>query len=120
MDALINLFGGMFIGLSLSIFLFVLFPVGLAYVALRVRDSRAAVPDPKLGLKLAYHVIQSLAVLMVLIGLSISSADLMQGILGGNQRNAAPDADEFWNVPQRSAAALVGTGALFTLCSGCC
>jgi hypothetical protein len=126
MNNLFDLLGSIAIVFTISFLASVLIPVGLAYIALRMRDSRAKVPDPKLGLKTALHLVHSIAILMLLTGSSISAADMMQGALGGNKRNAAqpigrgqaplaPAADEFWNTSQRSAAALAGSGALFAI-----
>lgn len=116
------LFGGIGLVVVAAVALALCLPVGLLYVALRVRDGRNTAPDPHLGLKTAYHLLHSLAVVMLLTGLSVSAADLMQGMLGGNPRNPPPaafgqvaPAAEFWTAAQRSAAALVGVGTLFAL-----
>src|SRR5262245_11566186 len=132
MNALEALFGGLAVTFVIAAILTVLFPAGLAYVALRVRDSRSARPDKWLGLKTAFHLVHSLAVLLSLVGLSVSAADLMQGQMGGQPRNqqVAPQPnpfvvgrpvpppaprDEFWNGDQRTAAPLVASGLLFAL-----
>jgi hypothetical protein len=93
-----------------------------------VRDQKLRKPDPQLGLKTAFHVLHTMAVILLLIGLSLSVGDLLQGVLTGNQRNAgeapigarrgAPPPDDdggFWNPMQRTAAALTACGTLFTL-----
>src|SRR5437899_11244331 len=114
MGALLNLVGSVAFVLLVLFFLILLAPVGLAYIALRLRDHRLAKSDPQLGLKTAFHLVQSLAVLMVLAGLSVSAADLMDGQLTGNPPNqqaqaqrgrgqpmAPPPKDEFWDTAQR-------------------
>src|SRR5437763_13087555 len=50
MNNLFDVLGGIVLTMAASLLVAVLFPVGLAYIALRVRDNRAKVPDPKLGL----------------------------------------------------------------------
>ena len=66
---------------GILLLLIVIAPAGLAYIALRVRDSRLTVADPQLGFKTALHALHTLAVIMVLAGLSISAGDLLQGTL---------------------------------------
>jgi hypothetical protein len=128
---LFEVIGGLFVFSFLAMLPVLFIPVALAYVAVRIRDARHARPDPAIGLKSAFHLVHSLAVLMVLAGLSLSASDLMQGQLGGQPRNqpaqppfvgvgmrpppAPPPKDEFWNTAQRSAAALVASGVLFGL-----
>jgi len=132
MNVLEALFSSLAILLAAAWILMVMVPVGLAYIALRVRDQRSVKPDKWLGLKTAFHLVHSLAVLLILGGLSVSAADLMQGQMGGQPRNqpavgqqnpfvvgrpVPPPApkDEFWNSAQRTAAPLVASGLLFAL-----
>ncbi|MBA4064963.1 MAG: hypothetical protein C0501_14865 [Isosphaera sp.] len=96
-----------------------LLPVALAYVALRVQDARHETPDPKLGLKTAFHTIHTAAVLLVLGGLSALMVDAMRDTLGGGAGRGAPRpapaarAQDGPNETQRVAAALIASGALF-------
>lgn len=133
MNALDALFSSLAIIFVATMILTVLFPAGLAYIALRVRDQRNTRPDKWLGLKTAFHLVHSIAVLMLLIGLSVSAADLMQGQLGGQPRNQQPapqpnlfggggraplpppPKDEFWTTAQRTAVALTASGFLFAV-----
>jgi hypothetical protein len=132
MFGLADILGGLIFAVAGVIF-FLLTPLGLAYIALRVRDARHATTDKWLGLKTAFHTVHTLAVLMVLTGLTVSAMDLMEGQLTGNPKNQPPQPqfqpgfgpprpqpvpapqDEFWNTAQRSAVALAATGFLFGL-----
>jgi len=97
----------------------VLVPVALVYVALRVQDARQTVPDPKVGMKLAFHAVHTTAILIILTGLSIFMIDLMDGSIapGPNRPNfggqPAQMKDDGLNSAKRTALALVGSGLLF-------
>ena len=97
----------------------VLVPVALVYVALRVQDARQTVPDPKVGMKLAFHAVHTTAILIILTGLSIFMIDLMDGSIapGPNRPNfggqPAQMKDSGLNSAKRTALALVGSGLLF-------
>jgi heme/copper-type cytochrome/quinol oxidase subunit 2 len=99
----------------------VLVPVALAYVALRVQDAKQSTPDPKLGMKLAFHAVHTTAIFIILAGLSIFMIDLMEGAIA-----PAPNVPNFggrpgqvqqggMNAEQRTAIAMVGSGALFAV-----
>jgi heme/copper-type cytochrome/quinol oxidase subunit 2 len=100
----------------------VLVPVALAYVALRVQDARQSTPDPKLGMKLAFHAVHSTAIIIILVGLSVLMIDLMEGTLAGAQnqpkfggRPPAQVRQDGLNPMQRTSLAMVGSGALFAV-----
>ena len=110
---------------GILLLLIVIAPAGLAYIALRVRDSRLTVADPQLGFKAAFHTLHMLAVVMALAGLSLSAGDLLQGTLTNeippankpqlNRRQIVEKDDSFWTTAQRTAAALATSGFLFGL-----
>ena len=115
-------FGGFAAFIAVLFAVTALIPFALAYVALRVRDSRSAEPDPALGTKTAFHLIHSLGVLMALAGLTISAMDLFSGEIAPKQpgvvrgpQPAPAQKEGGFNNAQRTAAALVGVGALFAL-----
>lgn len=101
--------------------------VALAYVALRVQDARQTEPDPRLGMKTAFHMMHTISILLVLGGLSVFMIDLMDGAISGNKPNVAPPPNPFggaapparaprgdsFNAAQRVAVALVVSGLLF-------
>jgi hypothetical protein len=128
MAGLVGIIGGFVVLLIVTLAVGALVPVALAYVALRVRDARGPEPDPALGAKTAYHLINSLGILMALTGLTISMLDLMSGTLApkppaGLPQQAFPprgqpapaQKEEGFNNAQRTAAALTGVGVLFAL-----
>jgi hypothetical protein len=127
MAGLIGIIGGFIVVLIVVLAVGALVPVALAYVALRVRDARGTEPDPELGAKTAFHLINSIGILMALTGLTISMLDLMSGTIApvprGAQQPAFPPRGQpaqaqkegGFNNAQRTAAALTGVGALFAL-----
>src|SRR5262249_22056158 len=124
-------FGGFIGGFAVILFIAfavsALYTVGLAYVALRVRDSRNDEPDPQLGMKTAFHLIHTTGILMILTGLTLSTTDLMEGTLSKKQKPAqpqigaggvvrpGPQKDDGFNAAQRTGVALDGVGAMFAL-----
>lgn len=75
------------IGASMAVMMLAFVPailLGLAYpyLALRFRDSKAERPDPELGIKAGYYFLYSLALMMVVLGLSVCMIQLMQGTFG--------------------------------------
>jgi len=127
MAGLVGIIGGFVTLLILILAGDALVPVALAYVVLRVRDARGPDPDPALGTKTAYHLINSLGILMALTGLTVSILDLMSGTIApkpaGQQQPvfppcpqpAQPAKEGGFNTAQRTAAALTGVGVLFAL-----
>jgi hypothetical protein len=118
----------LFVVLALAVFAI---PVlALAYVALRVQDAAREEPDPRLGMKAAFHAVHSFSVLLVLVGLSILTVDLLNGALGG--RPNAPGAPNPFGPPpaaragdgpgaaKRTAAGLIVSGGLFGLTFWAC
>jgi heme/copper-type cytochrome/quinol oxidase subunit 2 len=119
---LAGFFGGVAVVFVLVFAVTALFPVALAYLALRVRDSREEHPDPKLGVKTAFHLLHTSGVLMLLIGMSVFTADMMSETLANRPKIGAfpgavarPAQDKFPNTAQRVSGALVGVGGMFTL-----
>jgi hypothetical protein len=95
-------------------------PSALAYVALRVQDTRQATPDPKLGLKTAFHLVHTIAILLILTGLSVFMIDALEGTiakqpnLGPNFPGAGrPAKPAGLNEMQRTSIALIASGLLF-------
>jgi hypothetical protein len=127
MAGLIGIIGGFVVVVIIFLAVGALVPVALAYVALRVRDARGTEPDPELGAKTAFHLINSIGILMALTGLTISMLDLMSGTIApaprGMQQQVFPPRGQpgqaqkegGFNNAQRTAAALTGVGALFAL-----
>lgn len=116
----------------------------VAYISLRIRDSRSEMPDPELGIKSAYHAFMTTGILLILIGLTISATDFLNeafddkqnrqpnfvGQQGpfGPQGKFAPQPqfrpqpqpvseDPFDRLSQRVAWPLVISGTLFALMS---
>lgn len=119
-------------GLYSILFLSVLLPLvaiclAFPYIALRIRDSVEPNKDPQLGLKSAYYLLFSSALLLVLLGLTFSSIDLMNGMIDkGSKREkqqqqaemigvVIEDREGIINPAQRIAGAVVISGLLFTL-----
>jgi hypothetical protein len=115
----------------------VLVALAVAYLSLRVRDARAELPDPELGIKAGYHAFLTAGILLALTGLSISVIDLLGDAFEGNQnQNQQPqfnppfgkggfpqpqpqrmrnNDDPFSSMSQRVAWPLVISGVLFSL-----
>ena len=107
----------------------------VAYLSLRIRDARAELPDPELGIKSAYHAFLTAGILLALTGLSISVIDFLGDAFEGPQANApqqpqfnprfpqpqpmprARRDDPFGSLSQRVAWPLVIAGVLFSLVS---
>lgn len=103
--------------------------VAMAYVALRIQDARQETPDPRLGMKTAFHLIHTLSILLVLIGASIFTVDQMSGAIAPNKVNLGPAPPNPFGAPaprvvpgakgeasaaaQRVAAGLITSGLLF-------
>lgn len=99
------------------------------YMALRLRDSREEKRDPELGIKTAYYLILSAAILLILFGLTISAIDVMDGTLEKRNRpQPQPQAqfqqqqrDPFERIitdaAQRTAWGMTVSGLLFALTS---
>jgi heme/copper-type cytochrome/quinol oxidase subunit 2 len=127
MAGLIGIIGGIVALFIVILAVGALVPVALAYVALRVRDARDTEPDSELGGKTAYHLINSIGILMALTGLTISMLDLMSGTIApkpaGQQQQVFPPRPQpaqaqkegGFNAAQRTAAALTGVGVVFAL-----
>jgi hypothetical protein len=102
--------------------LIAILPSALAYVALRVQDTRQSTPDPKLGMKTAFHLVHTIAILLILTGLTVFMLDVLEGTIakrpnlgpnfpgGGGGRPAKPAG---LNEMQRVAIALIASGLLF-------
>jgi hypothetical protein len=114
MPGLAALFGGIALVLVVALTAITLLPVALAYVALRVQDSRNAEPDARLGLKTAFHMVHTLAILLILFGASIFMMDLLDGAIAKNPafRRFQPVGGGL-NEMQRLAFALIISGLLF-------
>jgi hypothetical protein len=108
------LFGGWVLILIVALAIITLLPIALAYVALRVQDSRNSEPDPRLGLKTAYHMVHTLAILLALFGASIFMIDLLDGAIGRNPGfRRFPPPGPGLNEMQRTAFGLIISGLLF-------
>lgn len=123
--------------IALSIVPIVLGGLAVAYIGLRIRDSRSETPDPELGIKCAYHAFMTAGILLALTGLTISAVDFLAESLGDKPLNqpgqfvgppgpfgpqpqfrAQPKADEpFDRLSQRIAWPLVISGCLCSLIS---
>ncbi len=116
MQGLAAIIGGAVILVAIIISVVALIPVALAYVALRVQDARQPEPDPKLGLKTAFHAVHTVAILIILFGLTVFMVDTLSGTIAPGRQNfpraqrpAGP------NEMQRVAVGLVASGTLFAL-----
>jgi hypothetical protein len=112
--------------------------LAVAYLSLRIRDSRSETPDPELGIKSAYHAFMSVGILLVLTGLTISATDFLSELFEDKQKQQPqflppqfgpqgkfgqmqqvpvrqPDEDPFDRLSQRVAWPLVISGCLFSL-----
>ena len=94
------------------------------YLALRLRDSREEKRDPELGVKAAYYVILSAAIMLILFGLTVSAMDMMDGAFqqAPARRPAPPPGqqprdpfEQFADATQRTAWAISVSGLLFSL-----
>jgi hypothetical protein len=95
------------------------------YLALRLRDSREEERDPQLGVKTAYYLLLSGAIVLVLFGLTVAAIDLLDGAFQKpkqqqQQANVPPafvdeNEKEFKERTQRVAWSLVVAGLLFSL-----
>ena len=107
------------------------------YVALRVRDTRAAPPDPHLGRKALLYFFVNAGCFLVLVGLTISAVDwteyLFEDAIAAQQQQRAnpvpnqpaaflqpppaaplpPPPRDWFNDKQRTAAGLVTSGFLY-------
>lgn len=128
MNPFAALMGGLAIVFAVLAIASVILPaLALAYVALRVQDTRRSEPDPRLGMKTAFHTVHSFAIILILVGLSVFMVDLMQGAIGGKPNVNAPQnpfggpppaarrGGDGFNVAQRTAVGLVGSGILFSV-----
>jgi hypothetical protein len=120
----------------------VLLGFAVAYVSLRIRDSRSETPDPDLGIKSAYHAFMTTGILLILTGLTISATDFLNEAFDDKQKNQMPqfappapfgpqpklgvqppmrpqpiNDDPFDRLSQRVAWPLVISGMLFSLMS---
>lgn len=111
----------------------VLAGLAVAYVGLRIRDTRAEQPDPELGVKAAFHALLNAGVLLALTGASIAAIDIVGEAIEGRQPKNAPvvnvpggpprvnppprqqPEELFDRVSQRVAWPLIVSGALFAL-----
>jgi hypothetical protein len=91
----------------------VLLSLAFPYAVLRLRDAHSKEPDPHLGFKAAQGYFFSLAVLLVLTGLTLIAVDVLLPL--GVPGSARP---EFPSPCQRTGAALIVAGGLFTLIHG--
>jgi hypothetical protein len=104
--------------------------LAIAYLSLRIRDSRADPPDPELGIKAGYYFFLTAGIFLALTGLTISVTDLLDDAFGGKQAQQAPPFnpqgrfgpppparpdDPFDSMSQRVAWPLVISGVLFAL-----
>jgi hypothetical protein len=82
--------------------LVVLIPVvaislALPYLALRLRDSREEKRDPDLGVKSAYYLLLSASILLILLGLTVSAIDIMEGAFDTEKK---AEKEKARNLPQ--------------------
>lgn len=99
----------------------------IQYLALRIRDTRANLPDPHLGRKAVCYMFFNAGVLFVLVGLTISALDWTSYIFedavkaqqarqsGGTPPAAAAAATprDWFNQSQRAAAGLILSGLVY-------
>jgi hypothetical protein len=91
----------------------VLLTLAFPYAILRLRDAHNREPDPQLGFKAAQGYFFSLAVLLMLTGLTVIVVDLVLPLgVPGLHREIFP------NREQRTGAALLVSGGLFALLHG--
>jgi len=107
--------GGIF-GLS---FVFTVVPalilmLAIPYAMLRLRETRGR-PDPQLGFKVAMNFFFSLAIIIVLTGLSIFVIDLIMDLDFGPQFGGRLGPRPFPTDAQRTAFAFVLAGLIFIL-----
>jgi hypothetical protein len=87
---------------------YLLLALAFPYAVLRLRDAHNRHPDPQLGFKAILHFMLSLAVLMILTGLTVIVVDAVLQIGEVNR-----PAQEFPNAAQRTGAAFILSGVLF-------
>jgi len=90
------------------------------YLGLRLRDSREEVRDNEIGAKAAYYLLLSAAILMVLLGLTVSACDVMEGTFQKEKEKQAPvfgkeQDKEIKERIQRVALSIITSGVLISL-----
>jgi hypothetical protein len=94
---------------------FLLLGLAIPYAVLRLRETREEA-DPRLGLRVALSFFFSLALLLVLTGLTVFVVDLLQqSNFLGPRRFGGIGRQDFPNQAQRTAFALMVSGGLFIL-----
>lgn len=101
----------------------VLIALAYPYMALRLRDSREEKRDPELGIKAAYYLILSAAIMLILFGATVVAIDVMDGTLEKkNQARQQQGAQQQFGinqvlseVTQRTAWGIIVSGVLFSL-----
>jgi hypothetical protein len=91
-----------------------LLSLAIPYAILRIRDSRSPTPDPHLGFKVAMHYFFSVAVLLVLFGLTAVVAEAMART-ADPPFGPGPDPDEFPTEAQRAGFGMILSGAVFAV-----
>jgi hypothetical protein len=117
-----NLFAGMAaIYIIIILVPLVAYTLAYPYIALRLRDSREEHRDPELGTKAALYLLFSAAILLILIGLTVSAIDIMEGKFQEKQAAAVQGnlnmndmEEEFKERIQRVAWGLVLSGLMFS------
>ncbi len=76
-----------FAGLAIvSVFSFWFVALAVAYIGLRIRDSRAEQPDPELGLKAGLYFFMNAGILLALSGATMSVSDLLGDAFDNNKK----------------------------------
>jgi hypothetical protein len=100
---------------------YLLLALAFPYAVLRLRDAQNRRPDPQLGFKVAMQFFFSLAILLILTGLTILVVDFIMDldILGivqpGRRQFFVGRRAEFPNTAQRDSLAIILSGALFAV-----
>ena len=89
--------------------------LAIAYAVLRVRDNGSEEHDPQIGIKAALHFFHSLFLLMMLMGLTIISVDVLTKEDWGVQSARGGPNHPLFTPAQRNGIALTFTGLVGSL-----
>jgi hypothetical protein len=87
-----------------------LLSLAVPYAILRMRENRNRTPDPQLGFKVAMHYFFSVAILLILFGLTAVVVEMMAR--GGDPR-FDPDPEPFPTEAQRAGFGMILSGVVF-------
>jgi uncharacterized membrane protein len=112
MDALESMYFGYALAWAVVAIPVLLLSLAVPYAILRLRDNRSRTPDPQLGFKVAMHYFFSVAILLILFGLTAVVVDLVAS--DGDPR-FDPNPEPFPTEVQRAGFGMILSGAVFAV-----